>query len=257
MSQPHFEEVWGWYSHSRNGDLGVLRDSENSEFDYRGQNTLPWSILYIVGKVLKCSLYRWKGLEVFFIPLERSWSVLYTAGKVLKCSLYRWKGLEVFFIPLERSWSVDVENGVAWALRTSAAQVMDKKGLGVKLAIWVLIIESRESTQPRCVQVECDTLLESYKGKLQVCFRPHPDQRSEQGVVNIQSLGSPNRDNFGTPLWESREKMSFECRCHGQTQRILHGGRWWLPPSPGCGESCESKVAMWLVLTLQVLTNVN
>jgi hypothetical protein len=32
--------------------------------------------------------------------------------------------LEVFFIPLERSWSVDVENDLAWAIRTSAAQVM-------------------------------------------------------------------------------------------------------------------------------------
>ncbi len=31
---------------------------------------------------------------------------------------------EVFFIPLERPWSVDVENGLAWAIRTFAAQVM-------------------------------------------------------------------------------------------------------------------------------------
>jgi hypothetical protein len=29
-------------------------------------------------------------------------------------------------------------------------------------------------------------------------------------------------------------------------QRILYGGRWWLPPSPGCGESSESKVARGL-----------
>jgi hypothetical protein len=26
----------------------------------------------------------------------------------------------------------------------------------------------------------------------------------------------------------------------GGTQRILYRGRWWLPPSPGCGESSES-----------------
>jgi hypothetical protein len=32
--------------------------------------------------------------------------------------------LEVFFIPLEKSWSVDVENGLAWAIRTSVAQVI-------------------------------------------------------------------------------------------------------------------------------------
>jgi len=29
----------------------------------------------------------------------------------------------------------------------------------------------------------------------------------------------------------------------GVTQRILYGGRWWLPLSPGRGESNESKVA--------------
>jgi hypothetical protein len=29
----------------------------------------------------------------------------------------------------------------------------------------------------------------------------------------------------------------------GVKQRILYGGRWWLPPSPGRGESSESKVA--------------
>jgi len=61
--------------------------------------------------------------------------------------------------------------------------------------------------------------------------------------MNAQSPRSPNRDNFGTPLWESREKEPFGCKCGGELQRILYGGRWWLPPSPGHGESSESKVA--------------
>jgi hypothetical protein len=38
--------------------------------------------------------------------------------------------LEVFFIPLERPWSVDVENGLAWAIWTSTAQVMVKRRAG-------------------------------------------------------------------------------------------------------------------------------
>jgi len=62
-------------------------------------------------------------------------------------------------------------------------------------------------------------------------------------VMNTQSPGSPNRDNFGTPLWESREKKPFGCKCSEKLQRILYGGRWWLPPSLGRGESSESKVA--------------
>ncbi len=35
---------------------------------------------------------------------------------------------------------------------------------------------------------------------------------------------------------------------YGVLQRILYGGRWWLPPSPGRGESCVSKCP-WLVPT--------
>jgi hypothetical protein len=34
---------------------------------------------------------------------------------------------EVFFISLKSYWSVDVKNGLAWAIRTSAAQVMCKR----------------------------------------------------------------------------------------------------------------------------------
>jgi hypothetical protein len=137
-----------------------------------------------------------------------------------------------------------------------------KEGPRVKLAIWLPATKSRESTRPRCVQVEWDTPLESSRGELQVCVRPHPDRRSKQGVMNYQSPGSPNRDsfstptwesresksgqfrhNFGTPTWESRDKKSFGCGPRGVAQSILYGGRWWLPPSPGRGESSESRVA--------------
>jgi len=91
-----------------------------------------------------------------------------------------------------------------------------------------------------------DTPLESSQGELHVCFRPRPNQNSGRKVMNAQSPGSPNWDNFETPLWESREKMPFGCKCGGETQRILYGGKWWLPPSPGRGESSESKVARGL-----------
>ncbi len=64
--------------------------------------------------------------------------------------------------------------------------------------------------------------------------------------MNSQSPGNPNWDNFGTPPWESWEKKPFGCGCHGVTQRILDGGRWWPPPSPGYDESCESRVARGL-----------
>ncbi len=64
--------------------------------------------------------------------------------------------------------------------------------------------------------------------------------------MNAQSPESPNQDNFGTPLWESWEKVLFKCKCGEETQRILYGVRWWFPPIPGHGESSESRVARGL-----------
>jgi hypothetical protein len=51
--QPHFEGVWGWHSHSRNGDLGVFHDSRKLRAQLQGSKH----------PALKCSLYHWKGLE--------------------------------------------------------------------------------------------------------------------------------------------------------------------------------------------------
>ncbi len=88
--------------------------------------------------------------------------------------------------------------------------------------------------------------LERSRIEIQDCLRPHPNQRFEQEVMDAQSPMSSTRDSFGTPPWESREKVPFGCSSHGELQRILYGGRWWLPPSPGRGESSESKVARGL-----------
>jgi hypothetical protein len=92
--------------------------------------------------------------------------------------------------------------------------------------------------------------LESSQGELQLLFRPPSNWRSEPRDMSSQSPGSPTRDSFKTPPWESREKVPFGCSLHGELQRILYGGRWWLPLSPGHGESSESKCP-WLVPTLK------
>jgi len=61
-----------------------------------------------------------------------------------------------------------------------------------------------------------------------------------------QCPGSPNWDSFETPPWESWDKKPFGYGCRREAQSILHGGRWRLPPSPGRGESCESRIARGL-----------
>jgi hypothetical protein len=63
--------------------------------------------------------------------------------------------------------------------------------------------------------------LESSQRELRDCFIPHPNQRSEQEVMDAQSPKSSNRDSFGTPPWESREKVPFGCGLGGKLQRIL------------------------------------
>jgi hypothetical protein len=100
-------------------------------------------------------------------------------------------------------------------------------------------LKVRNRPDPSMYRWSADTPLERSKGELQLCFRPHPNRRSKLGFMSSQSPRSPNRDSLGIPPWDSRNKKPFGCRCHGQTQRILYGGRWWLPPSPGRGESSE------------------
>jgi hypothetical protein len=53
----------------------------------------------------------------------------------------------MFFIPLERSWSVDVQNGLAWAIWTYAAQVMGKRRTGSQTGSLTLVTKSRESAR--------------------------------------------------------------------------------------------------------------
>jgi hypothetical protein len=55
MSQPYFERVWGWNSHSRNGDLKVLQDSRKFRVRLQVSKHLQ----------LRRSLYHWKVIEVY------------------------------------------------------------------------------------------------------------------------------------------------------------------------------------------------
>ncbi len=151
--------LWGkceneTHTPNKSGNLESSGIPATSELNNRGKNTLPWNVLYIVGKALKCKCQKWPRMN-----------------------------------------HLDIYN-------TSYGR---KKGQESKLAVSLPTTKSRESTRPRGVQVECNTPLESSWEELQVCFKPHPNPRSEPGVMSSQSPGSPNRNNFGTLPWESRE----------------------------------------------------
>ncbi len=116
------------------------------------------------------------------------------------------------------------------------------------MVVWFPTTKSRESTSSQRMLKECNMVLERSRGALQLWFRPHSNQRSEPGNMSSQSPGTPTQDSFGIPPWESREKEPFGCSLGGELQRILYGGRWWLPSSPGRGESSVYK-CLWLVPT--------
>jgi hypothetical protein len=192
LSQPYFERMWGWNSHSRNGDLIVFRHSWN-----------------------------------FRVQLQRSKHL------ALRCSLYHWKTIEMQMSKM----------GLYGPFGHLQHKLWQKDGLGVKLAVWFPTTKSRELTRPWSMQVKCDTPLESSWGKLQVFFKSHFNRRFKLKIMISQSPESPNWDNFKSLPWESWDKKQFRCGCHEEAQRILYGGRWWLPLSLGRGESYESRVA--------------
>jgi hypothetical protein len=54
-------------------------------------------------------------------------------------------------------------------------------------------------------------------------------------VAGVPTLAI-SRLPFGKPMTKSHLDVGLVNR-----QNILEGGRWWIPPSPSCGESCESE----------------
>jgi hypothetical protein len=146
-----------------------------------------------------------------------------------------------------------------WSFGHLQSKLWAKEGPGVKLAVWLPTTKSRESTSSRHPNRECDMALENSRrsynfGSDLVAIRLSNRELCAPKVPGLQPRQF--RDNFRTPTWESREKEPFGCSPRGVAQRILYGGRWWLPSSLGHGESCVSKCP-WLVPTPKGVPNVN
>jgi len=141
-----------------------------------------------------------------------------------------------------------------------------KEGAGVEFPgvsqCWLPTTKSRESTRNTWVQKTCDIPLERSWQDLQLCFRRQVDQRSAPKVMKLQSCGSPKVARFrdshagvrGVPRQKghlnatpaANHKVYYKGEVVGFPKgEVLasppKGVRWWLPPSPGRGESCESE----------------
>jgi hypothetical protein len=63
--ETHTPEMGTWESF-RTPEMGTwesFRTPEVSKLDYRGQKTSPWSVLHIIGKLLKCRCRKWPHMS--------------------------------------------------------------------------------------------------------------------------------------------------------------------------------------------------
>jgi hypothetical protein len=133
--------------------------------------------------------------------------------------------LGVFLVSLERSRSVNVQNGLALVIWTSAAPSYgQKKG---RESNWQfdsrpLKVGSRPVPDVRSESAtrRWKALFESYKiGSDLVATRGRGKELWLFKVPGVQP--GHIRDNFGTPFRESRENVTFGCHSRGVTQSIL------------------------------------
>ncbi len=115
-------------------------------------------------------------------------------------------------------------------------KLWQKEGSGVKLAIWLPTTKSWESTRPRCVQVECNTPLESSQGELQVCFRPHPIRGLSKKLWTHKVLGVQTGQFWDSSLGVPRQKAIRMWVPRSNAENIIWGkvvaspesGSWWV-----------------------------
>jgi hypothetical protein len=153
-------------------------------------------------------------------------------------------------VSLERSWSVDNETGLALAIWTSVTQVMGKRRVGSQIANLSpdhkkLGIDLFPTSELR-VRYVVEKISTRATSLVQTSLRSD----FEVGSYELSKSRDSNRDSFrtisGFQLGSPGKKT--KCSPRNVAQRILYGGRWWLPPSPGRGVSCGPKCP-WLVPT--------
>jgi hypothetical protein len=115
-----------------------------------------------------------------------------------------------------------------------------KEGPRVKLAIWLSITKSRESTWFPCMQMACNILLDSsYKG-----------YNFASNLISIKGLhaklwrpkvaGVPILTISRLPLGSPRTKSHLDVGPVEKCKVYYKGEGGGFPPSPGRGESCVS-----------------
>jgi hypothetical protein len=119
-----------------------------------------------------------------------------------------------------------------WTFET---QVMAKR-----MAVWLSTTKSRELTRFTYLQMTCDIQLESSRQELQLCFRSHSIKGLLTKLWGSKVAGVPTSAISGLPPRSPDTKNHLDVGSVASHIVYYKGGRWWLPPSPGRGESCVS-----------------
>jgi hypothetical protein len=170
---------------------------------------------------LKTSKFDFRGQNILH------WGVFYIIGNLLKCRCRKWARMSYLDIS---STSYDKKKG-----RESNWQFDS----------WPLKVRNRPDPGAckRIVTHRWKALDESYMfaldlipiGGLSKKLWPRKVARVHTEIVSRLLLGNPGIKNH----------LDVGAN-DGILERILYGGRWWLPPSLGHGESCESRVTRGL-----------
>jgi hypothetical protein len=135
-------------------------------------------------------------------------------------------------------------------------KLWSKERSRVKLAVWLLTTKSQELTWFPHVQVACNIPLENSQLGLQLCFRPHCNQRSTREVMRPQRRESPSCGNFGTPIWMWPPWRAIENTIWGKVVASPKSRSWWvlwvqgspwLILAPKVFKLCTNQRVVWFV----------
>jgi hypothetical protein len=151
------------------------------------------------------------------------WSVLYIIGKLWKCRCRKWVCMGHLNI-FSTSYVQKKGRESNWQFDSRPLKVGNQPDLdvcrGSATHRWKVFKES--------YKFALDLIpIGGLSKELWPCEVLRVQTRTISGQFRDSTLGVLGQKPFG-------------CGCGGITQRILYGGRWWLPLSPGRGESTES-----------------
>jgi hypothetical protein len=110
-----------------------------------------------------------------------------------------------------------------WSFGHLKPKLWAKERPGVKLAVWLPTIKSRESTSSWPPNWECKMSLErSWRG-LQLWFRPRRDENPQSGVMSSQSLGTPIGTISGLQLGSPEKKSHLDVASAGWRREYYMG----------------------------------